>query len=285
MYESKKTAATGKAKVMKADRRLFRRLFVAKSSGRTIDLPRILQHELFPVPLSLADTAGELHHTQKSDLGQILEAGTSVEKLPASDINTCTIIDGQALVQATGEPKSANTFGDLAQIFSSTCLSYMKKPCTRVDVVFDRYEKDSIKAGTRSFRKGTGSKRPVRRMVNDKEVPLPNNWKQFIDLEENKADLARLLSEELSCQVADGDIVTAGGFESPEEVKCSPDRDPGILSATHEEADTRILLHAKDSLMHGFERVVVVCRDTDVLVLLVHFKHQLSKEIWFMSGT
>ena len=143
----------------------------------------------------------------------------------------------------------------------------MKKPCTRVDVVFDRYEKDSIKTGTRSFRKGTGSKRPVRRMVNDKEVPLPNNWKQFIDLEENKADLARLLSEELSCQVADGDIVTAGGFESPEEVKCSPDRDPGILSATHEEADTRILLHAKEVLMHGFERVVVVCRNTDVLVL------------------
>ena len=35
---------------------------------------------------------------------------------------------------------------------------------------------------------------------------------------ENKGDLARLLSEELCCQVADGDIVTAGGFESPETV-------------------------------------------------------------------
>ena len=30
---------------------------------------------------------------------------------------------------------------------------------------------------------------------------------------------------------------------------------------------------------------MVVCRDTDVLVLLVYFKHQLSREIWFMSGT
>ena len=39
--------------------------------------------------------------------------------------------------------------------------------------------------------------------------------------------------------------------------------------------------------MHGFERVVVVCRDTDVLVLLhvFHFRHQLSREIWFKSGT
>ena len=37
--------------------------------------------------------------------------------------------------------------------------------------------------------------------------------------------------------------------------------------------------------MHGFERFVVVFRDTDVLVLLLHLKHQLSREIWFMSGT
>lgn len=70
----------------------------------------------------------------------------------------------------------------------------MREPGTRENVVFDRYEKDSIKVGTRSFRKGVGSDRPVRRILNHKEVPLPNNWKQFIDFGENKADLARLLS-------------------------------------------------------------------------------------------
>ena len=91
MYESKKTAATGKAAVVNADRRLFQRLFLAKSSGRNIDLPRILQHELFPVPTFLADTAGELNHTQNSALDPILEAGISVETLTVSDVNTCTI--------------------------------------------------------------------------------------------------------------------------------------------------------------------------------------------------
>ena len=45
--------------------------------------------------------------------------------------------------------------------------------------------------------------------------------------------MARLLSEELSCQVADEDLVTACGFESLEMVKLSPENDPGILSATH----------------------------------------------------
>ena len=61
--------------------------------------------------------------------------------------------------------------------------------------------------------------------------------------------------------------------------KCSPERDPGILCATHEEADMRILLHAKDALQHGFDRIVIVCRNTDVLVLLVHFKYKIRNEI------
>ena len=128
-----------------------------KSSGRTVDLPRNRRHELFPVPLSLADTAGELHHIQKSALGKILEVGISVETLPASDVDTCTILDSQTIAQASGKLKSANTFGDLARMFSSTCFSYMRKPCTRVDGVFYRYEKDSITAGTRSFRKGVAA--------------------------------------------------------------------------------------------------------------------------------
>ena len=109
---------------------------------------------------------------------------------------------------------------------------------------------------------------------------MPNSWNQFINLEENKADLVKLISEELCCQVADGEIVTAGGFETPEMEKCSPEREPGILCATHQEADMCILLHAEDALQHGLDRVVLVCRDTEVLVLLFHFKHQLPREIW-----
>ena len=83
----------------------------------------------------------------------------------------------------------------------------------------------------------------------------------------------------------DGDIVTAGGFDNSEAVKYSPERDPHILNATHVEAETRILLHSKDAQLHGFVRVVVLCIDIDVLVLLVHFKHHLPREILFMSGT
>ena len=57
--------------------------------------------------------------------------------------------------------------------------------------------------------------------------------------------------------LSNGEIVTAGGFETPEMQKCSPERNSGILCATHEEADTRILLYAKDALQHGFDRIVI----------------------------
>ena len=114
---------------------------------------------------------------------------------------------------------------------------------------------------------------------------MPSNWNQFTNLEEKKTDLAKLISEELCCQVADGKIVTAGGFETPEMAKCSPERDSGILCATHEEADTCILLHANDALQHGFDQTVIACPDTDMLLFLVQFKHQPPREIWFKSGT
>ena len=50
----------------------------------------------------------------------------------------------------------------------------------------------------------------------------------------------------------------------------------------HDEADTRMLLCLTDL---GFERLVSSSRDTDVLVLLVHFASDLTKEIWFQTGT
>ena len=53
--------------------------------------------------------------------------------------------------------------------------------------------------------------------------------------------------------------------------------------SSHEEADTRIILHAKSAHMDGHKRIVVSCRDTDVLVL--HIADGLSEELWMRIGT
>ena len=58
------------------------------------------------------------------------------------------------------------------------------------------YQQESIKAGTRT--KCNHRHRPVCPMIeNDPLVPLPSDWSSFMALEENKANLALLLSSHL----------------------------------------------------------------------------------------
>lgn len=59
--------------------------------------------------------------------------------------------------------------------------------------------------------------------------------------------------------------------------------DVSHLEAHHEEAGTRILLHAADATNIGYERLIIQCWDTDVLLLLLVFVEKLSKEIWMKS--
>ena len=286
MYNQRMDATIAdKTKVLKADRNLFQRLLTAQSSGRTINLQELLQHELFPVPLALADTAGNLRSTQKSALAQILEDGVAYDSLPpANGRQTFTIIDGQALVQAIGKSKRAKTFADLADVFVQAVFRYANGNCTRVDVVFDRYDGESIKTGARNKRAGS-ARRPIRRIIESGDVPLSTNWKQFIDLPENKADLARFLSEQRmqNADTLEAEIVTAGGFSETVGAASTNERDISCLKAAHEEADTRLILHALDASRQNYKRTIVVCRDTDVLVLLLHFQNKLTTEIWFQS--
>ena len=47
-------------KLARADRNLFLKELVARYAGREISFKDLLEHELSPVPLSIANTAGEL---------------------------------------------------------------------------------------------------------------------------------------------------------------------------------------------------------------------------------
>ncbi len=106
----------------------------------------------------------------------------------------------------------------------------------------------SIKSATRTRRT-----RPIRRIIEHANVPLPSNWSNFISLSENKADLARFLSQQLIVQAPNSKvIVAAGGFSSEEMVESSrSDLDTEPLEAWHEEADTRIVLHCPSLFVHS----------------------------------
>jgi hypothetical protein len=277
------SAEKNKRTVLKADQNFLQRLVTAYASGRTINLDNVLNHELLPVPVSLAELNGNLRTGNKALLADMLTADVPCPAtLDLHGKSACLVIDGQARVVAIGKPVAAKTFGDLADVFTRSIfqsgMQYL-----RIDVVFDRYRDESIKAGTRTKR--TKTSRPIRRIVEGQEVPLPNSWINFIALPENKADLARFLSEELLAHApGDTEIVVAGGFDDEREIRSSRgNTDLTPLKATHEEADTRIILHVIDSRL---DTVVVCARDTDVMLLLVaHFPRVSCRNLWMMAGT
>ena len=56
------------------------------------------------------------------------------------------------------------------------------------------------------------------------------------------------------------------------------------LSATHEEADTRLNLHENDAIQNNYKRVIAICRDNDMLLLLNH-RGRKETEVLMVSGT
>jgi len=111
----------------------------------------------------------------------------------------------------------------------------------RTDIVFDRYRDDSIKASTHP--RGT---KTIRRVIEHRGVPLPVSWSNFTALPENKADMALFLSimELMGQAPEDKMFVTGGRFLDEQDVRSNEQlHSMKMLRATHEEADTILILH------------------------------------------
>ena len=107
----------------------------------------------------------------------------------------------------------------------------------------------------------------------------------FLSVDINKTALQRFIGEQF-LQQAPGDtlVIVAGAFDDPTEVRCSDDSmDVRHLYSTHEEADSRIVLHVLDCELPS---IIVSARDTDIIVLLLHhsdkFRH---KTVYVTVGT
>ena len=114
------------------------------------------------VPLSLATTSCSLPSTINAVLANILTQQVESPTTVILDEPSCVLGDGQALVMALGKPLDIITFGEYANIFASTVFK-MGANYHRIDVVFDRYQDESTKAGTRTKR--NQRHRTVRRKI------------------------------------------------------------------------------------------------------------------------
>lgn len=195
---------------------------------------------------------------------------------------TCHIYDGMSVVQKLGKPVGATSFRDYAKRFLAIIFKNPHK-AKRIDLVMDNYQDLSIKNSTRLQRGGT---KAIHRIVDSGDVPLPQQWNLFIHSVFNKRQLTNFLSNEAvkHSKSQNVEFITSGGYFDICQYDSNFGLEDEMLISNHEEADTRILLHILSAKKSGYQRCIIECGDTDVLVLLVHFKKKLTPEIWLKVG-
>ena len=100
-----------------------------------------------------------------------------------------TILDGAAVVQMLN-PATSRTFEEYEERVFAPCISAQLEKSNRIDIVWDVYLADSLKASMREKRgKGT------RKRVAPSTVML-KNWTDFLRVDENKTELFAFLSRQ-----------------------------------------------------------------------------------------
>ena len=209
-------------------------------------------------------------------------------------------------------PSKNQTFKDYSsEVFHSQIKKHRQNySAERIDVVFDTYKHESLRAATRSKR-GKGARRKVQH-----DTVVPNNWRAFLRLGENKSELFRYLSNQMAtaglidqaliCAFDDTCFPNNPDIDLTSMVRCNheeadtrvflhcfpnnPDIDlTSMVRCNHEEADTRVFLHATNMAENGHQRAVIRTVDTDVLVLAIFTFDKLQsfvEKLWldFAAG-
>ena len=74
------------------------------------------------------------------------------------------------------------------------------------------------------------------------------------------------------------ELVTGGGFSCGTHAR-STRRSEVKFQGNHEEVDTKLVLHSCEAVKQGYKRVLIICRDTGVMLLLVHFIPAQTAEV------
>ena len=258
---------------LKSNCSLFSRFYVS-CQVRDGDLEAFFCHENQAFPPALSQF-WELRTGTKSELLPCLEKISSVQvERPSVE---ALLLDGAAIVNMLS-PGPSKTFMEYSQGVFLPFVKSQLQHVLRVDVVWDIYIADSLKATTRNKR-GKGIRRRVK-----PDTKIPGNWAAFLRVDENKEELFHFLADQLvSVEAEHGQVISTKG----DSVVCNGQRDDisSLAPCKNEEADTRLLLHAADAGKCGFNRIMLRTVDTDVLVIAIAAFHELAlSELWIAFG-
>ncbi len=146
--------------------------------------------------------------------------------------------------------------------------------CERIDIIWDDYKHDSLKATARNNR----GKR-IRIKVN-KQVKVPRNFQDFLRYSKNKQELFEFLTSNVVLISTNKNLCVTSGklvvliinpvlmlkFNFPGSSVVTVNYSTQFLQdCDHEEADTRLALHLIDAINHGARNILVCTVDTDVI--------------------
>ena len=213
-----------------------------------------------------------------------------------SKINVCdaVVFDGHAVIQMLAPPSTSikTTFKEMASRFCKYTMQTVQhmEPTDelQIHIIFDNYLESTIKKTTR-VKRGESDRGIVYHIQTG--ISIPPNWKQFLTKGENKTKLPMFYTEYMvenegaTLDEKHSLYISGGQVDKVVKITKEDTLEVEALKSNHEEADTRIVVHAKTAAQIGAEHIVVCSPDTDVLVLLVHHYTTIAaKEIFLLTG-
>jgi hypothetical protein len=173
------------------------------------------------------------------------------------------VIDGAAFVHMH-PPRSSSTYGNYCDEELFRKIKYAFQHTERLDIIFDVYRENSLKCQTRENR--------VEEIIISvrKDTPICKNFQKFMRNDSNKTELFKMISEAvIRIPESKNKVVATIGNRVVTNTSLDTSR---LELCSHEEADTRLLLHALDRANTGIRKISILTVDTDVVVIaLRHF--------------
>ena len=281
--EVKITTEQGKVVALKEERNLLQRFTIIARSRPELNLEECIgEFEFGVVPRSLFSADGSLlpsrdKHKVSNIITKAIE-DQNVYSQTETVQHKVIILDGMAIVNAlpTELVKKAKTCADLADLFLNQlvgiCHSY-----NEVRLVFDRYQKESLKNKTREYRKG--GLVSIRYRVTDNTIIKDVKLKELLADVDTKSDLTTYLankvlsSNRFSRVMVTHQTTTIGNFPVPQQLQ----------SHDHEEADTLIILHS--SILSEEDHLFVYAKDADIYFQLINRYPILPPNTFFINST
>ncbi len=268
---------TNKEVILRADRRVFGNMILI-AQNRRLEMKDVLCYLLGPLPWALANVDGTLKKTNKATLAKHLENKVSpTEECPGQ---SATLIDAMGLIQKMhGENQ---TFEELSNHVLKQMI-HAGQSSDIIDVVFDVYQENSIKSTERANR-GSNEGISFSQIRPGHKI---KNWRRLLASTSSKNQLTTCLAKSWKNSETRRHLgsktlfITCGGecFTLCKESVNKVDS----LASNHEEADTRLSLHAKHAAV-SYPSLICLSDDTAAFIIYLPGSEQTLHQVWYQGS-